>query len=65
MDKQQFIIRPCTGYTADLSDLIEIGKLLLKMGYKVNRTKVFLNGRKSPINGLIVIDEGSEKNDGN
>lgn len=60
-----FIIRPCAGYTAELADLIEVGKLLLKMGYKVQRKKIYRPGQKTAINSIIVIDEseGGEKND--
>lgn len=63
MDKQSFVIRPCTGYTADLADLIEIGKLLLKMGYTVKRTKHYRPGFKTGINAISVTDgtEGGEK----
>ena len=65
MDSQEIIIRPCTGYTAELNDLIEIGKLLLKMGYKVQRRKIYRNGQKAGINAIVIVDptEGGEKND--
>lgn len=65
MDNQSFTIRPCAGYTAELSDLTEIGKLLIKMGYRVRRKKIYRPGQKTAINALYIddLEEGGEKND--
>lgn len=62
-DNSPQILRPCAGYSIDISTLMQLAKILVEMGYTVKRTKVFKPGCKTKTNALLYVDEGGEKDD--
>ena len=63
---KSFIIGPQPGCNVELSKLMEAGKLLLEMGYIVNRKKIARPGQKTLLNVLEIQEpeEGDKQKTG-
>ena len=58
---KKFTICPQPGCTVELNKLMDVGKLLLEMGYIVKRKKVARPGQKTLLNVLEIQEQEEEK----
>lgn len=59
-NSKKFIICPQPGCTVELNKLMDAGKLLLEMGYIVNRKKIARPGQKTLLNALEIQEQDEE-----
>ena len=63
-NSKKFIICLQPGCTVELNKLMDAGKLLLEMGYIVNRKKIARPGQKTLLNALEIQEQADEETGG-
>lgn len=63
-DGKKITICPQPGCNVDLSKLMDVGKLLLEMGYSVTRKKIARPGQKTLLNAIEITEQPDEDTGG-